>query len=427
MAQNHERELRVGLTVLAALLVLAGALLVIGGRNNIFVRKNTYTIRFASAAGLASGSAVTLDGVNVGSVERVILPSDPRRTEIDVRIAVVRRYAERLRSAQPPSPSAAQATKAHMQSLGLLGDKYIELNSGSVRYPEIPDEGEIASATPTNLEHLVSSGEDVMDNVAQISHSLLNILNRMDRGEGLLGELTTESATGRQLRQSALATMQSMERVADEMEHGHGVLPQLINDPRLANRLTTAVERLDAVLASAQTGSGPLPALLNDPAERGQVREALANLDAASRDLSRLANRLANGQGLVPKLMEDRAYSSEVSGHLSRAAAQLDTVSNRLAEGNGTAARLLNDPAIYDAINDIIVGVNRSWMLRWLIQNRQKAGIKQRYQDATGAQPAAPPARPATPAPLAPSAPPIPQAAPAPAPLLPPPFQSPQE
>jgi hypothetical protein len=29
--------------------------------------------------------------------------------------------------------------------------------------------------------------------------------------------------------------------------------------------------------------------------------------------------------------------------------------------------------------------VNKSWMLRWLIQNRQKAGIRQRYEDATRA------------------------------------------
>ena len=46
-----------------------------------------------------------------------------------------------------------------------------------------------------------------------------------------------------------------------------------------------------------------------------------------------------------------------------------------------TAAKLLNDPAIYQGIQDILVGIEDSRMLRWLIRNRQKAGIEKRYHD----------------------------------------------
>ncbi len=41
---------------------------------------------------------------------------------------------------------------------------------------------------------------------------------------------------------------------------------------------------------------------------------------------------------------------------------------------------LISDPEIYEAMNDIIVGVDESSMLRWLVRNRQKKGIKKRYQ-----------------------------------------------
>ncbi|HYH44658.1 MAG TPA: hypothetical protein VEG34_03170, partial [Thermoanaerobaculia bacterium] len=63
---------------------------------------------------------------------------------------------------------------------------------------------------------------------------------------------------------------------------------------------------------------------------------------------------------------------------------RLNTVSERLVQGEGTAAKLINDPKIYQAVNDILIGVNESWMLRWLIRNRQKAGIEKRYDDAGG-------------------------------------------
>ncbi|HXM70781.1 MAG TPA: MlaD family protein, partial [Thermoanaerobaculia bacterium] len=412
MPRAHNRELRVGLLVLAALAVLAIGLLVIGDRNNFFVRKTSYFVRFIQVGGLAPGAGVTLDGVNVGTVEKVVLPKNPQQREIDVWLAIDRRYSERLRGPQTPAPAPDKehTTQAKITTLGLLGDKYIELNSGSERYPTIPDEGEIPAASEANLDALVASGEDVMGNVAQISHSLQHILARMDRGEGLLGELTTESATGRQLRESAVATLQSLQRLTNAMESGPGVLPRLVNDRRLGERLNGVIERLDKVVESAQHGPGALPALLNDPGERAKVDETLANLNGASKDLKDLTARFSKSQALLPRLLEDEAYGREVSERLRETVQHLDTASDRLVEGKGSAALLLNDPGIYDAINDVIVGVNRSPMLRWLIQNRQKAGIKQRYQDATagrsGQQPAtAPPGPPEKPAPAPPSSP----------------------
>ena len=429
MPQTHGRELRVGLLVLAALAVLAIGLLVIGDRNNFFVRKTSYFVRFTQVGGLAPGAGVTLDGVNVGTVEKVVLPKNPQQREIDVWLAIDRRYSERLRAPQTPAPDKEQMTKAKITTLGLLGDKYIELNSGAERYPTIPDEGEIPAASEANLDALVASGEDVMGNVAQISHSLQHILARMDRGEGLLGELTTESATGRQLRESAVATLQSLQRLTSEMQSGPGVLPRLVNDRRLGERLNSVIERLDKVVESAQHGPGALPALLNDPGERARVDETLANLDGASKDLKDLTAHFAKSQALLPRLLEDEAYGREVSEQLRETVQHLDTASDRLVEGKGSAALLLNDPGIYDAINDVIVGVNRSPMLRWLVQNRQKAGIKQRYQDATagrgGRQPAAvtpgnaappPPSSPQPPSttPPPPSTPPLPETPPPP-------------
>jgi len=62
--------------------------------------------------------------------------------------------------------------------------------------------------------------------------------------------------------------------------------------------------------------------------------------------------------------------------------AQLNEATAKLNQGDGTAARLLNDPSVYEAIGDILVGINESRMLRWLLRNRQQAGIRERYREA---------------------------------------------
>ena len=41
---------------------------------------------------------------------------------------------------------------------------------------------------------------------------------------------------------------------------------------------------------------------------------------------------------------------------------------------------MIDDPQVYEAINDIIVGIDESRFLRWLVRSRQKEGIEKRYE-----------------------------------------------
>ena len=91
------------------------------------------------------------------------------------------------------------------------------------------------------------------------------------------------------------------------------------------------------------------------------------------------------GDGLLPRLMKDEALADELETELRGLLKELNEATEKLNRGEGTAAKLLNDPAVYDAISDILVGINESRMLRWLIRNRQKAGIRERYEDAQAA------------------------------------------
>lgn len=378
------REIKVGLLILAAFAVLAAGVFLIGEKNNLFSRKNRYYVEFGSAGGLRQGNPVQLNGVDVGTVEQVILPQNPAAQQIQVWISVDRQYAERLRGPQQPGAAGGDTSppsQARIKTLGLLGDKFIELNSGSLEYPVIPDGGKIPAAQPTNVDALLASGEDVMDNVVEISASLSTILGRMERGEGVLGELTTDSESGRRLRDSLIGTSESLERIAARIETGEGPLPRLLNDRKMADQLASSLDRFESLLAQAQTGPGLLPGLLNDPSMRTQVTDTLATLQQMARDLQGFTADLETSDGLLPRLMKDEEYSREITGKVSEIVNRLNEISLKISEGNGSAAKLINDPQIYDAVNDVIIGVNESRLLRWLIRSRQKKGIERRYKD----------------------------------------------
>jgi phospholipid/cholesterol/gamma-HCH transport system substrate-binding protein len=383
------RTFRVGLVILAAALVLAAGIFLIGDKNNLFTRKNQYYVDFNSVSGLKPGSPIELNGVTVGTIQRVDLPEDPRKRQIRVWLEIDSRYGSRIRGPVDPNQRVANqpGSAARIKTLGLLGDKFIEINSGSMAYPIIQPwqegvvSGRIPAAQPTNVDALIASGEDVMDNVVEISSSLNKILDRMERGEGILGQLTKDTPQSKRLQESLVGTSESLERIASTIEHGQGPIPRMLNDRALADQLARSLDRFEGLLTQAQEGQGLLPALLNDPSARNRFNDTLASLNKVAQDLQAFTADLETSDALLPRLVKDEEYGREVAEQVRQFVQRLNEISYKVSEGQGTASKLINDPQIYQAVNDIIIGVNESRVLRWLIRNRQKKGIETRYED----------------------------------------------
>src|SRR2546422_322445 len=288
--KQKENTLRVGALVTSAAVVLMVFLFFIGSEQKIFSRKNEYKVRLDTVAGLAEGNPVKISGVTVGVVKDIYLPGDPKQKDVDITLMVARKYADRIRS----------DSRARMKKLGLLaGDSYIDISPGNPRFEPLEPGSLIPAARQTNVDQLISSGEDLVDNFVQISYSMKNILSRVDRGEGLLGELTSTPETKQRITDTYLATFSSS---------------------------------------------------------------------------------MQNGQGLLPRLLNDKQYGDQALLEFSGLAHQLNDAVAKLNAGQGTAGKLISDPSVYESINDILIGINESKLLRWLIRNRQERGIERRVQ-----------------------------------------------
>ncbi len=372
--QRDSSTVRVGLTVLLALGVLAAFIFLIGEHSALFTPTNNYRIRFPNVSGLVEGNPVQLNGVTVGKVSAIHLDERPESELLEVHLSVERRYANRLR----------RDSLGRLKTIGLLGDKYVEITSGSPDAVLLNPGDEIPAALPTDVDDLIASGADVVDHAVATARSLSKILARMERGEGLLGELVTAQGD-EQITESVVRTLKSLERVANQVEAGEGVIGRLLTDRELAERLDSTLAQVDDTLRLLREGDGLAPALLNDGELRTRVESTLADTQTAAADLRELTADLRNADGLLPRLMNDAELSDSLTGEMEQLLQRLNSTLDRFTEGDGTAARLLNDPAIYEALDDLVVGVNESRFLRWLIRNRQKAGIKKRYRDLTEA------------------------------------------
>lgn len=370
------RELKVGALIIVSLIVASVAIFLVGERSNIFARKNEYFVRFETVGGLATGNPVQLNGVIVGSVQRVVLPEDVEEQYLTVWISIDRRFADRVR----------EDSRARIKTLGLLGDKYVDLTSGSPGFAQVESGGEIRTGAATDVEKIIATGGDAVENLVAISYSLRTILERMEAGEGILGELTTESETGTRAKKSLVETFETFRDITAKLESGQGTLGKLINDSTLVDNAESAVGHLDGVLSQIESGEGAVAALLNDPATRDKVDKSLDAMSNLTQDLAALVADIKDGEGLLATMMFDKEYGAEVREDIRKMIMNLRVLSDRLEQGDGTLGQLINDPQVYDAMNDIIVGIDESKMLRWLVRNRQKSGIKVRYEDQIESQ-----------------------------------------
>jgi len=377
--KQKEKTIRVGALVTSAAIVLMVFLFFIGSEQKIFARKNEYKVRLDTVAGLAEGNPVKISGVTVGVVKDIYLPQDPKQKDVDITLMVDRKYSDRIRG----------DSRVRMKKLGLLaGDSYIDITPGNPRFDPLEPGSLIPAARQTNVDQLISSGEDLVDNFVQISYSLKNVLARVDRGEGLLGELTQTPETKQRITETLLATLNKTNAILSHVESGKGVLGRLVYDDQYGEQLThslaEAASSLQSIAGTVQrsfdNGQGALPALLNDPEGKKRVFELVENLRVTSVNLAEFTSSMKGGQGLVPRLLNDKVYGDQALTEFNSLVHQLNEAVGKLNSGQGTAGKLISDPSVYESINDILIGINESKMLRWLIRNRQERGIEKRVE-----------------------------------------------
>ena len=168
---KSKTELKVGIFIFLGIVVLTVFIFKIGNLKNYGAR---YPIRFVfgNVSGVKPGSPVRFAGVDVGEVNQVkILKDDQnKRTQIEV-IARVKK-----------SLLIPEDSQVYVSTLGLLGEKYIEIippsKAGSFLKP-----GETLLGTdPVIMQSWV-------DEAQQIIEDFQELIQKLKAGEGTVGKL----------------------------------------------------------------------------------------------------------------------------------------------------------------------------------------------------------------------------------------------
>jgi phospholipid/cholesterol/gamma-HCH transport system substrate-binding protein len=393
LESDPKRRLHVGLFTAGLLALFGISVLLIGQKQQLFVRQVSYSARFVHVGGLVVGAPVWLNGVVVGSVDEVALPADPAQREILVTFRIDAAMARRMRA----------DSKVAIRTLGLLGDRYLEVTSGTPSQAKLKDGSEVQAVQLTDVAAVLSQGGDVVSNVLAISGSLRRILERVEQGEGLIGELTMDPESGKVTVARLVSLMEQVDGLLRDVRAGRGVLGKLLTDPELEGRLVddlagmaSAGRRVaEALAADLERDDSAVAALLRDPRGRARVERVLDGAGAAAESLAAVGRQLNEGDGTLARLLADEQFAGDFLDNLALLTKTLRAIAEKLDRGDGTAGRMLNDPQLWEDLEHVVRGVNESKVVSWFVRNRREAGEEAEAKEEAAAAAAASP----TPAP----------------------------
>ncbi len=299
-------SLVVGGFVLAALAAMAVMILSLSQQDGVFTRRYTLVAYFNNVQGLLPNAPVWLAGTRVGRVGSVEFGMrDDGTPALEVVLQIDEGVQNRIRD----------DSRASIGTVGLLGDRYVEVSLGTETANPLAPGEEIDTIDPMDLSLMIDKGAVALDEVASLASNLNEVVEEFDEGRG--GEA-------------------------------------------LAGSVAAVGDMVNAI----QQGDGMLHSLIYDDYEGGGV-ESIENSLAT---LERILNEIATGDGVLHTLIYDAPTEQDIVLEAIEAGSRLNSILEKMDRGEGTLGMLLNDPSLYEDLKRLVGGAERSAVVRTLIR-----------------------------------------------------------
>lgn len=169
-------ELKVGIFTFVGLIILVIFILSIGGFKT-WSTGYDISINYQFVNGVKVGAPVRFAGVDIGEVRGVVLEFVPEENRSNVRLDVWVRSNAKI----PPDSTV------WVNTLGLLGEKYVEIIPGKDYANALKDHQSITGIDPLPIHEIFNRVENVMRN---LDVGLRKIMNK----EGSLGKFVYDDA-----------------------------------------------------------------------------------------------------------------------------------------------------------------------------------------------------------------------------------------
>ena len=320
-------ELRVGMFVLAGMVVLAVGILYVTG-TGILAAKYRLRAYLPEVEGLKIGAPVRLDGVEIGNVDAIRMTPRPpgavfeRKRNIEVVMRIDKRYQNEIRT----------DSVASLITEGLLGNRYVNIERG-VTGTVLQADQEVPGGEEKAIKQIVERGAELVQNLNAMSMQVRDIVAGIQRGRGSLGKILTDETAYNRLNSS----LGRIEQIVASVQAGEGTLGKLVATDEMYQKANSAVGRVDTLLADVQGQKGTLGKLVYDASLHENAKQFVEKGNALLTDVRA-------GRGTLGKLATDDSLYTR----WRETGANLESATAKLNQNTTTAGRFFSDPQFYD-------------------------------------------------------------------------------
>ncbi len=198
----------VGLFVTAGVVLFAVGLFWLGDRKKVFSRGFEVHTSFDSVAGLEPGANVRVSGLDAGEVKEIEVPEHGASG-----------YVLRIRLDRKFRPLIRQDSVALIQTDGLVGNKFLQIEKGTEATAECADPCTLSSTEAFDFADLMTEARGLVQSTDTAMQTASQVADNMNR---VLGTFLTRDQNGKDGAANLSATMASaqtaMTNLADNTE-----------------------------------------------------------------------------------------------------------------------------------------------------------------------------------------------------------------
>jgi phospholipid/cholesterol/gamma-HCH transport system substrate-binding protein len=334
MADNAA-PVRLGIFLFLGFLLFAIGIFMIGKRGAMFGSSFKVKANFANVQGLRNGALVRLNGIDVGSVSSIkIVPDTTGRVEVTMDLTEdIRRFIR-------------TDSKASIETEGLVGNKVVVLEAGSSTAEVVSDGGYIQTVEQPSFGALLNQTQGVVEYTKEMTKSLAEITQKVNKGEGSLGKLLNDSRLYNNAADLTLQASTSLKGITTELQQVTDLFNKLgVGVEKVVNNVNSTASRLDTIMTGVQAGKGILGQVLVNGSRYDSIfAVTMQNINTTSEAARLAASRMAENMEalkhnwLFKGYFENRGYwdkaeyQDEINKSLKELQDKIKIINDRIDE-----------------------------------------------------------------------------------------------
>jgi len=277
-------DVKLGIFVFSGIAIMIFMVLIVG--TNILAFSTTYTLKtiVPNVVGVNEGAFITIAGIKAGTIGDFEVGEDGDEYVITMSLFIDTEF----------KPKITASSRASIRTLGMLGDKYVEISLGKADEAPLESGDMVEAVVPVDFEKMGTKVESALNTLPDVLKSTEELLQEIKNAEGLFSSLLHNKQFADEMAQIS----KNLVKLTSAMNNKKGTVGRLMHEDEPYNELLASTRSLKSILLDVQKGRGTVGRLIADSS-------LYRNLESISLRADSVAAKLNNGTGTAGKLISN--------------------------------------------------------------------------------------------------------------------------